>query len=146
MLATVISSTEVSWRWRVINFGVNMLNARIVPPSLLRSKPFLLQFLYDLIRRCVQQCEMLRHHCPHVRDYQAMKYDFWKRFPRNDCAIDIRRHRNWVASYQWRIAHTAHWPRIMLAICDTRQGGWDHVAQDRAWLFPGHMLPQFVVY
>lgn len=29
MLATVTSSTQVSWRWRVINLGVNMLNAAI---------------------------------------------------------------------------------------------------------------------
>jgi hypothetical protein len=50
MLATVISSTQVSWRWRDINLCVN---ARIAPPSLLRSKHFLLQFLYEYIRRCV---------------------------------------------------------------------------------------------
>jgi len=73
MLATAVSSTQVSWRWRVTNLGVNMPNARIVPPSLLRSKPFLLQILYHRIQRRVQQSEMLRHHCHHVRDYQAMR-------------------------------------------------------------------------
>ena len=63
-----------------------------------------------LIRRCVQRTEMLRHHCRHVQDYQATRYDFWKLFPRNDCAIDSRQHRYGAASCQSRITHSALTP------------------------------------